>query len=342
VTVSNSTVSGNSADFGDGGGIYNFGIDNSGGTMTLTNSIISGNSAPSDPSTNECRNAGTFIADANNIFGVNGNSGECPAGTGDIVPTGAIGTVLDTTLADNGGPTQTHALVSGSPAIDAADNAICSSAPVNNIDQRGALRGVDGIGTPDNPETGDCDIGAYEFGGQVPTVSFSIDETTLTEGGTITQATVTLTAANILAETPEFDVLFAFTGDVTGDDYSTNYAAIAITSPTPQTFTIDIVDDALTEGAETLNLEMLISGAAGITGSNSQSITFLDAPPPTEPPPADDSPQPQPTETTSALETVEELPQTGETPFWRDWLIALLVIGAGLATATGVVFRRQS
>ena len=39
-------------------------------------------------------------------------------------------------LADNGGPTQTMALLPGSPAIDAADNECRAAAPVNNLDQR--------------------------------------------------------------------------------------------------------------------------------------------------------------------------------------------------------------
>jgi hypothetical protein len=51
-------------------------------------------------------------------------------------------------LADNGGPTQTRALSSGSPAIDAGNNSACPAA-----DQRGILR----------PQGGGCDIGAYEL-----------------------------------------------------------------------------------------------------------------------------------------------------------------------------------
>jgi hypothetical protein len=233
--------------------------------------------------------------------------------------------VLDTTLADNGGPTLTHALLDPSP--DTTNPAInAGNADATPADQRGA------------PAVNTRDIGAYEFNGTVPTVSFTVDETTLTEGGAITQATVTITVTNF---NTAFEVSFAFTGDVTGDDYSTNYAGpYTISGDGDTMFMIDIVNDALTEGTETLTLEMFIIGTAGITGSNPQSITFLDTPPPAEPPPADDSPQPQPTQDASTLESVEELPQTGESPFWRNWLVALLVIGAGLATATGVVLRR--
>ena len=56
-------------------------------------------------------------------------------------------------LADNGGPTQTMALQEGSLAIDAGDDAVCTVAPVNGVDQRGVER----------PQGTHCDIGAYEL-----------------------------------------------------------------------------------------------------------------------------------------------------------------------------------
>ncbi|MBK8619442.1 MAG: S-layer homology domain-containing protein [Anaerolineales bacterium] len=55
-------------------------------------------------------------------------------------------------LADNGGPTQTHALLVGSQAIDAGDNTVCNIAPVSNFDQRDYLRDAS------------CDVGSYEYG----------------------------------------------------------------------------------------------------------------------------------------------------------------------------------
>ena len=64
------------------------------------------------------------------------------------------------TLADNGGPTETHALQAGSPAIDAADPAGCSG--IRNFqlhtDQRGHPLPWDG----DADGTAVCDIGAFE------------------------------------------------------------------------------------------------------------------------------------------------------------------------------------
>ena len=57
-------------------------------------------------------------------------------------------------LQDNGGPTMTHALLAGSPAIDAAALLGCEAK-----DQRGVLRPVDGNGDG----TAVCDIGAVEY-----------------------------------------------------------------------------------------------------------------------------------------------------------------------------------
>jgi hypothetical protein len=55
-------------------------------------------------------------------------------------------------LANNGGPTQTLALLKGSPAIDDIPlaSALCPA-----TDQRGHKR-------PDNPHESACDIGAFE------------------------------------------------------------------------------------------------------------------------------------------------------------------------------------
>ncbi|WP_148073220.1 choice-of-anchor Q domain-containing protein [Bythopirellula goksoeyrii] len=59
-------------------------------------------------------------------------------------------------LADNGGPTKTHALLPGSPAIDAGDPSV--QFDPDSFDQRGLARVADG----DPPESLVIDIGAYE------------------------------------------------------------------------------------------------------------------------------------------------------------------------------------
>lgn len=88
VELRNLTITKGHSDFG--GGIYN--------ADTLTNSILALNSAPFAP---DIRGN---ISSGNNLVG------EVPG--------------LDP-MADNGGPTKTHALLPGSPAINAADSASC-------------------------------------------------------------------------------------------------------------------------------------------------------------------------------------------------------------------------
>ncbi|MEX0684125.1 MAG: choice-of-anchor Q domain-containing protein [Dehalococcoidia bacterium] len=151
--VKNSTFSGNAAMDGDGGGIQ---ID---GALALQNVTITGNSASSGGG--GLAFEGAVAAIANTIIA--GNVGDdCQIGDpltslgynldGDGTCGFAAGGDLPNTdpqlgpLADNGGPTLTHALLAGSPAIDAAGQANCPEE-----DQRGVLRGID------------CDIGAFEY-----------------------------------------------------------------------------------------------------------------------------------------------------------------------------------
>lgn len=156
LTFSNCTFDNNHAS-ADGGAIYSFdnmnlanatitnntagaiggALRNAGGAFNIRNSIVAGNTAPSGP---DC--------DAINSLGFNliGNSSGC------VIAGSTTGNLLDTDplfapLAQNGGPTVTHALRNGSPAIDSADNANCPA-----VDQRSLAR----------PQGGGCDMGAVE------------------------------------------------------------------------------------------------------------------------------------------------------------------------------------
>ena len=151
VTLTNSTISGNTAPAGAGGGVFNHYY----GSLTLIRTLVSGNSARRDK---ELHNDATaaVVADNFNLFGHSGVAGVVGFSPGDtdLVPSGPISSILNPTLADNGGPTRTHALVFGSPAVDAAPNAGCPAQ-----DQRGIARPVDGDGMG-GPQ---CDVGAFEF-----------------------------------------------------------------------------------------------------------------------------------------------------------------------------------
>ncbi|NOT03338.1 MAG: sortase [Anaerolineales bacterium] len=170
LTVKNSTFSGNRAPHG--GGIYNYSYM---GTVSATNSTFSGNQASVG--------GGIFgIATLSNTIVANSVSGgDCsPGGTSSITAEaynfdtdGSCGNATQKTiaeinlgqLADNGGPTQTMALLSGSHAIDVGNAAICLG--IGNVDQRGVNR----------PQGAGCDIGAYEFGPVIPAVTTSTPTT---------------------------------------------------------------------------------------------------------------------------------------------------------------------
>jgi hypothetical protein len=153
-TLTNVTVTNNSATAGAGGGLVDAtplpagAPDN---TIHLTNTIVSGN-----PNGGDCVSFdGTFISHGNNLDG--DNSCFLSAAMNDI-PGGNAGLGP---LADNGGLTQTHALMTGSDAIDAGNDAVCEGAdpPVDAIDQRGVIRPQDG----DEDGAAQCDIGAFEL-----------------------------------------------------------------------------------------------------------------------------------------------------------------------------------
>ncbi|MDQ3249610.1 MAG: right-handed parallel beta-helix repeat-containing protein, partial [Chloroflexota bacterium] len=123
------------------------------GETTSTNTIIAGNTllSPYGDLSQNCYNEGTFTSLGATLLG---NAGTCPSnGSGDLVVDNAtVFATLLGELADNGGPTLTHALLPGSVAIDTADEAGCADEAVDSVDQRGIAR-------PQGPR---CDIGAYE------------------------------------------------------------------------------------------------------------------------------------------------------------------------------------
>ncbi len=135
-TLTNVTFSANSAASG-GGGMYN-----SSSSPRLTNTLIANSTSGGD-----CVNSSSTLnaASSNNLIESAANAcGLTNGGGGNIVGSDPN---LDA-LADNGGYTQTHALLSGSLAIDAGKNTVCPF-----TDQRGMFR----------PQGGICDIGSFEF-----------------------------------------------------------------------------------------------------------------------------------------------------------------------------------
>ena len=148
MTITNSTISGNSAGQDDGG------IANSNGSVTAKNSIIAKNTAPTKPDFD-----GTLMSQGYNLIG--NTSGATITGT-------TTGNQLNVDpmlgpLQDNGGPTFTQALLSGSPVIDKGN------AGGSPTDQRGLTRPVDSPTIANAPGGDNSDIGAYEVqGDQLP------------------------------------------------------------------------------------------------------------------------------------------------------------------------------
>jgi predicted outer membrane repeat protein len=142
----NSTLSGNSATTG-GGGIYF-----RDGTVEVQNTIIAENTGTAGP--NLYNYSPSFTSLGNNLIGDDdGGNGFTNGVNGDLV--GDTISPLDPllgALSNNGGTTQTRALLAGSPAIDAGDDTACAASPVNAVDQRGTAR----------PQGTHCDIGAFE------------------------------------------------------------------------------------------------------------------------------------------------------------------------------------
>ena len=165
LNVSNSTISGNSADTA-GGGIYN--DSQATGNVTVKSTIIAKNiGTGSDPDV-----AGSFTSQGFNLVGKNDGSTGLNATT-DL--TGTIASPLDPKLAaslqNNGGLTGTVALLSGSPAIDKGTSTTITGLHLT-ADQRGV--GYSRTINKSNPNAtgGDgTDIGAFESGAHIKAVS---------------------------------------------------------------------------------------------------------------------------------------------------------------------------
>ncbi|MBZ0283743.1 MAG: PQQ-binding-like beta-propeller repeat protein [Anaerolineae bacterium] len=162
MTISNSTFSSNSAFFGAA-------LDNSStnSILTIVNTTIAQNQASYGGGLHHVSFVGATTTLQNTIVANNGGSncdGIPSNGGGNLQYPGnscgslPIGNPMLASLADNGGPTRTMALQSGSAAIDRGSNSICAASPIHNLDQRGVSRPVDGDGNGSVL----CDVGAFE------------------------------------------------------------------------------------------------------------------------------------------------------------------------------------
>jgi hypothetical protein len=261
VTLNNSTISGNSAMF-QGGGILSQGVGTP--VLTLNNTTLSGNSSTSGAGYGGGIAFQGTLSIKNTIVANSGAGGNCTILTGGtatsyghnisddgtcstfFTQTGDLNSIaaeLDSSgLANNGGPTQTIALRTTSPAVDAIPlsptnncTAVDGTTPIST-DQRGITR----------PQGSNCDTGAFELVQTSLTISINNIPASAVFGGTFkpTYAYTGDGRASVTSGTPTVcsvmgpRVNFVASGTCT----LTAHASAGMTSPavdgSPQSFVI--------------------------------------------------------------------------------------------------------
>ena len=257
LNIERSTLSNNQAAGNQGGGIYNIGTE----ATTISNTTLSGNTAPNGSAlfteshvnitnTTVMNNNGTALFTQagtgsidlkNSILAMNNglNTNQKINSLGHNIEDGFSAfepvsgdqqSVINfnltiTALEDNGGPTKTHALLLGNPAIDAGDNL---NAPA--VDQRNISR------------DSNVDIGAFEFVQTNPTATVEFADSSLNDSNNT--ASVTITFSETVVGFDPADDLTVVGGTLSGGSLSaggTIYSA---------TFTAD--DDFTGTGSVTL------------------------------------------------------------------------------------------
>ncbi|HEY8489699.1 MAG TPA: choice-of-anchor Q domain-containing protein [Dehalococcoidia bacterium] len=281
------TIAANSA--ANGGGIWN--NDAASASFVLRGVLIADNTATAGP---DCLGTPTSLG-----YNLIEDAAACTmtSTTGDITDTEAFLGPLQS----NGGPTQTHGLLAGSPALDAVASDDCEDADGIGVgtDQRGVTRPQEGDGV--SPAL--CDIGAFEAR------LFTLDVTLAGSGsGTVTSNPAGITCGTTcdaifldgtgvtLTAAPDAGSVFAgWSGDCSGTASAT---------------TVIVLDDLTCTAA------------------------FQPAPTPTPTPTA------TPVPSTTPLPPGVRLPETGGGPAGRPAVPAALLAGALLLAGGALALRR--
>ncbi|HEY2259117.1 MAG TPA: choice-of-anchor Q domain-containing protein, partial [Solirubrobacteraceae bacterium] len=204
LTVRDSTITSN-----EGTGVWVPAAGTLVSPVALTNTIVAGNT--SGGASPDCQDTQGVSGGGHNLIGVldsncpgivnatNGNQG------------GTAATPLDPhlgPLASNGGPTQTRALLAGSPAINAGDSADCQAAPIGSTDQRGVKRNAAArLG---------CDVGAYDTSQPLETLYVKRTAASDPACGSASQANPFATIAGALACATDGSTIIVGTGTFAG------------------------------------------------------------------------------------------------------------------------------
>jgi CSLREA domain-containing protein len=292
-TLTNSTISGNTAT-NTIAGIANANFGGPATTLTLLNCTVTGNTSPAiggirtldqgGAATTTLKNTivannsllglsitgtnASVVSQGNNLASDNG--GGFLTGTGDLINSNPL--LLP--LADNGGPTLTHALPLGSPALDNG-----SLAAGVTTDQRGLMRPFDIGSIPPASNGNDSDIGAFEAQ-TVPPPGILINDVAVAEGGAGTSTAtfnVTLTAASAQPVTVQFA-----TADGTataGSDYVATSGTLTFNpGVTSQPINVTINGDTVFEPSETFFVNLTTPTNAVLLDAQGQGTILNDEP----------------------------------------------------------------
>jgi hypothetical protein len=207
-----------------------------------------------------------------------GSRGTIGTGTDIVNPNPKLGP-----LQDNGNGIFTHALLSGSPAINKGNNALIP-ADVFDIDD-------DGNNTETIPfdnrgsgftriSSGTVDIGAFEFQPLAPNLSLSINDVTLTEGNSGTKnATFTVTLSGETFQTVTVNYATANGTATAGSDYTATTGTLIFNvnpGETSKQITVSVLGDSLFEANETFFVNLSNATNASIADAQAQGTITND------------------------------------------------------------------